>query len=354
MKAAVFYGKNDVRIEERPKPKAGPNQLVVKIDYVGLCGTDADAYKTGSFLKHGMVLGHENIGTVTELGAGVDGYAVGDRLICGPPTYCAVHCPPCDRGDTNICANALANTRGIGGPDGGYAEYMLVQDVKNAILVKLPGNVDPKEAVLFDVICVAIHAIRLSCFRPGDNVVVSGGGGPVGLSAVRLLRAAGARRIAVLQTGPIKRPKLLEFGADLCIDPNETDDIAGKLRDFFGTGEEADVCFECAGNKTSLYNCLRYCTRPGGQVVMVGQVTQPADNIVPSDFFVKEISIQPSFVFTAKDVNIYADMLSTGKISFPGMITGIIPLEECVEKGLNLPREERRKHIKILIDPSMR
>jgi len=352
MKVAVFYGKEDVRIEERQKPKAGKGQLVVKMDYAGLCGTDVDAYLTGSFLAPGMVLGHENIGTVAEVGPGVEGYSVGDRLICGPPSFCEALCPACQRGDTSICHNALEVTRGIGGPDGGYAEYMLVQDVRHAILIKLPEEIDSKDAGLYDVVCVGIHAIRVSRFAFGDNVVVSGGGGPVGMSMVRLLKAAGARKLVVLQRGNIKTEMIKRMGADLVIDPEKEQDIAGVIRAFFGTGELADVAFECAGSKQSLFNCLEYATRQGGQVMMVGQITEPIDNIIPSDSFVKELDMQFSFVYTARDINIYIDMLKSKKIDFPGMVTGIIPLEDCVEKGLGLPHEERRKHVKILIDPA--
>jgi (R,R)-butanediol dehydrogenase/meso-butanediol dehydrogenase/diacetyl reductase len=352
MKAAVFYGKGDVRIESRPIPKAGPNRLVVKIKYAGLCGTDVDAYLTGGFLSPGMVLGHENIGTVVEVGEDVEGYAVGDRLLCGPPSFCAARCPSCGRGETNICANALKRTRGIGGPDGGYAEYMLIEDVRHAILFKLPPDVDMKDAVLYDVVCVGIHAIRISRLRFGDNAVVSGGGGPVGLSMVRLLKASGIRNLIVLQRGAHKTEKLKEYGADLIIDPDATEDIAATIRDFLGTGEVADITFECAGTKQSLYNCLEYATRPGGRVVMVGQITEPIDNIVPSDCFVRELDLRFSFVFTARDVEIYLDMLGSGKIDFPGMITDVISLNDVVERGLGLAHELRRKHIKILIDPS--
>ncbi|MDR3295958.1 MAG: alcohol dehydrogenase catalytic domain-containing protein [Clostridiales Family XIII bacterium] len=352
MKAAVYYGKHDVRMEDRPVPKAGPNQMVVKINYVGLCGTDVDAYQTGNFLRRGMVPGHENIGTVTEIGEGVTGYSLGDRLLCGPPSFCEALCASCQRGETNICVNALETTRGIQGPDGGYAAYMLLQDVSHAVLVKIPDAFDLKTAVLYDVVCVGIHAIRISRFRFGDNVVVSGGGGPVGLSMVRLLKASGARNIVVLQRGTHRSEILKRYGADLIIDPETTEDIRGAIVDFFGTGELADIVFECAGTKQSLKNCFAYATRLGGQAVMVGQVTEAIDNIVPSDYFVKELDLQFSFVFTAKDVEIYIDMLKDGKIDFREMVTGVIPLADVVEKGLGLVRDERRKHIKILIDPS--
>lgn len=95
MKAAVFYGKDNIRIEERPRPSAGPNQLVVKIDYCGVCGTDVESYQTGMLVQPVIVLGHENIGTVVETGVGVTDFAVGDRILCGPPSFCKESCEPC-------------------------------------------------------------------------------------------------------------------------------------------------------------------------------------------------------------------------------------------------------------------
>ena len=205
MKVAAFYGKGDVRIEDRPIPTPGPNQLVVKINYVGVCGTDVEFYKGGypPFVHLPMVLGHENVGTVTAVGEGVTEYQVGDRILCGPPSHCAEDCPSCQRGETNICIYGFPRTAGIGGPDGGYAEYMLVRDVKHTMLVKVPDGVDLKDAVLFDVICVALHGIRKSNFKVGDNVVVSGTG-PIGLSALQFLKAAGANKIIALGTSPSK------------------------------------------------------------------------------------------------------------------------------------------------------
>ena len=167
MKAVALYGKQDVRIVDRPMPTAGPNQLVVKINYVGICGTDVEFYQSGAvppFVQLPMVLGHENVGTVVEVGEGVTDYKVGDVILCGPPSHCAEDCPSCRQGKTNICINGFPRTAGIGGPDGGYAPYMLVRDVKHTMLVKVPEGVDLKDAVLFDVICVSLHGVRNSAF----------------------------------------------------------------------------------------------------------------------------------------------------------------------------------------------
>ncbi len=352
MKVAALYGKGDVRIEERPIPVPGPNQMVVKIQYVGVCGTDLEFYKGAypPFVKLPMVLGHENVGTVAAVGEGVTDYKVGDRLLCGPPSHCAEDCPSCRRGETNICINGFPRTAGIGGPDGGYAEYYLVQDVAHTMLVPIPDDVDFKDAVLFDVICVALHGVRKSNFKVGDNVVVSGTGS-IGLSAIQFLKAGGANKIIALGTSPSKYPLLKEYGADYCLNPKELgENLGAEIRKILGSEVGADVVFECAGNMNSLSNCIFHCVKPGGQVAVIGTIQEPM-NIVPGSFSIHEPDIIFTFVYTEEEVRMYLEMLAAGKIAFPNMVTDIIPLSDCVEKALD--RKDRSGMIKILIDPSL-
>ena len=351
MKVAAFYGKGDVRIEDRPIPTPGPNQLVVKINYVGVCGTDVEFYKGGypPFVHLPMVLGHENVGTVTAVGEGVTEYQVGDRILCGPPSHCAEDCPSCQRGETNICIYGFPRTAGIGGPDGGYAEYMLVRDVKHTMLVKVPDGVDLKDAVLFDVICVALHGIRKSNFKVGDNVVVSGTG-PIGLSALQFLKAAGANKIIALGTTSAKEPIIKAYGADYFINSKECQDLAGEIKKILGSEVGADVVYECAGNMKSLANCVYSCVKPGGQISVIGTIQEPMSNLVPGSFSIFEPNFQFSFTYTEDDVKIYLDMVASGKLTFPDMVTGVVSLDECVEKVF---AGDRRGQLKVLIDPSL-
>ena len=137
MKTAVLYGKQDIRIEDRPKPTAGPGQMVVKIEYVGICGTDIEFYKLGQTpTPLPKILGHENSGMVVEVGEGVTEFKVGDRVLCGPPAHCAEDCPCCQEGRTNICINGFPRTAGIGVPNGGYAEYLLIEDVAHTMIFR--------------------------------------------------------------------------------------------------------------------------------------------------------------------------------------------------------------------------
>ncbi|MDR1495852.1 MAG: alcohol dehydrogenase catalytic domain-containing protein [Clostridiales Family XIII bacterium] len=352
MKAAVLFGKQDVRVEERDIPVAGAGQMVVKIEYVGICGTDVEFYKNGHpFLERPIVLGHENVGTVHQVGEGVADFKIGDRVLLGPPGHCPEDCPSCKRGDTNICLYGLPRTAGIGGPDGGYAEYMLVRDVAHTMILPVPENVDMKDAVLFDVICVSLHGIRKSKFKLGVNVVVSGAGS-IAFAAIRLLKAGGARTIIAIGTNPAKSPTLKAYGADYFIDAKSCDDIGGTIKGMLGSPVGADVVFECAGNNASLRNCVYEAVRPGGQVVVIGTIQEPMSGLIPGMFSVTEPEMLFTFVYTRDEVSMYLDMLDSGKIDFPNMVTDIVSLDDCVAKGL--AREDRRGQFKILIDPSMR
>lgn len=349
MKAGVFYGKGDLRVEDRPMPKAGPGQMVVKIDYCGVCGTDVEAYHYG-IVDPVIVLGHENVGTVYEVGEGVEGFQPGDKVLCGPPSYCAEGCASCKSGRPNICTYGFSRTAGIGGPDGGYAEYMLVQDVAHTMVIHIPDSVDPKDAVLFDVICVSLHGLRRSNFKVGDTVAISGTG-PIGLAAIQLAKAAGARKVVAIGTNSKKFPLLRSYGADVCINAKECGDLSAAVRAAVGNPEGADVTMECAGNQASLLNCLHHIARNGSQVILVGIVGEPLDRTVLAPVIPREIDLLSSFVYTPEEIEIYLDMLSTGKIRFPDMVTDVISLDDVVEKGLD--RKDKTGQIKILIDPTL-
>lgn len=352
MKVGVFYGKGDIRIEERPVPEPGPGQMLVKIAYVGICGTDIEFFKDGGvppFMKVPLVLGHENCGVVAKLGEGVTKFKVGDRVLCGPPSHCPEDCPSCKEGKTNICIHAFPRTAGLGQYDGGYAEYLLIHDVEHTTIVPVPDNVDFKDAVLFDVICVSLHGIRNSQFKFGDDVVVSGTG-PIGLSAIQILKAAGANRIIALGTNSAKEPLIKSYGADYFINSKECKDLAGEIKKILGKEVGADVVYECAGNMNSLSNLVYDCVKPGGQVNVIGTIQQPMTELIPGRFSIFEPNMQFSFTYTEDDVRIYLQMSAAGKLHFPGMVTGVVSLDECVEKVF---ASDRKGQLKVLIDPSL-
>ena len=217
------------------------------------------------------------------------------------------------------------------------------------MIIKVPDNVPLEEAVLVDVICVALHGIRLSRFKIGDPVVVSGMG-PVGLSAVQFLKAAGAHPIIALDVTDEKESYALTYGADYFLNTAKEENVGEKIRSILGSDVGAEIAYECSGHPASVKTCALEAVRPGGQVMLIGTVQEPIDFTLgtPQIF---EIDFQSSFVYLQEEVEMYLNMLAAGKISFPGMVTDIIPLSECVEKGLD--RKDRSGMLKILIDPSL-
>ncbi|MDR0719435.1 MAG: alcohol dehydrogenase catalytic domain-containing protein [Treponema sp.] len=353
MKVLTFYKPGDMRLEERSIPHAGANQLVVKINYVGVCGTDVEFYAghIPPFIHLPMIPGHENTGTVVEVGEGVTGFQVGDRLICGPPSTCKEMCPSCRKGKTNICLNSFPQrTAGFGNLDGGFSEYLLIHDVAHTSLVKIPDNVDLKDAVLFDVICVALHALRISRFKAGDNVVVSGPGS-VGLSMIQFLKAGGANKIIVLGAYDESVQIAMQYGGDYFINAVKSKDIPRDIKKILDSDVCADMAFECAGNPASYLNCIT-CIRPGGQMVCVGTISEPV-TLIPSHFSPMEFDFQYSFVYTKEEIKMYMDMLASKKVGFPGMVTGVFSMEDVVEKYIGAPMASRKEHLKVLIDPGL-
>jgi 2-desacetyl-2-hydroxyethyl bacteriochlorophyllide A dehydrogenase len=328
MKAAVYTGVKKIEFQDRPMLKAGPGEVVVKIKYCGICGTDVHIYFEG-ILPPGIVLGHENVGTVAEVGEGVEGWEVGDRVIAGPPGPCG-KCYYCLHGKPSICVYGFEQTNGLR-RDGGMAEYMLVKDPKY-MLTQIPDHVPFEDAVLMDCIATAYRGIMQSTFRMGDNVVVSGAAS-IGLSLIQLLKIGGAGHITVLQPSPMKREMALKLGGDVAFNPfDEGDQLRDKVMALYD-GIGADIAFECAGTHESFQTCLGL-VKAGGQVLNLG-VTEKPTTVVPAAMVLRELDIKSSLAYDYEDVRKCLNYLATGRFKVKGLLSDIIPLDDLVEKGFN-------------------
>ena len=328
MKVAVYEGVKSIKFEERPIPRAGPGEAVIKIKYCGICGTDMHIYFEG-ILPPGIILGHENVGTVAESGPGVNEFKVGDKVVAGPPGPCG-KCYYCLHGKPSICVDGFENTNGLR-RDGGMAEYMLVRDARQ-MLFKIPDSVSFEDAVLIDTIATAYRGIIQSAFKLGDNVVLIGAGA-IGLSAIQFLKIGGARHITVLQRSPKKREFAAKFGADLVLNPEEEGDaLLGKVMGLYG-GIGADIAFECAGTPQAFELCLTL-VRAGGQVLNLGVTESPA-SVAPAFIVLRELDIKSSLAYGGEEVHKCLYYLSSGKFSTKGLLSDVIPLGDLVEKGFN-------------------
>ena len=270
MRAAVFHGPGDIRVDEVPRPTAGPGEAVVRVTLTTICGTDVHILKGEYPVAPGTIVGHEPVGVIDELGAGVTGYEIGDRVLVGAITPCG-QCHACLSGKLSQCGHGTGY-EAIGGwrfgntIDGAQAEYVLVPNAQ-ANLAKIPQSLTDEQVVLLaDIASTGFSGAESGKVRIGDTVVVFAQG-PIGLCATAGARLMGAAQIIGVEGDPNRAAMALRMGADVVLDPATTDVVAEVKRMTSGAG--ADVAIEALGLQETFESALR-CVRPGGTVSSLG------------------------------------------------------------------------------------
>ena len=326
MKAVYYHGPRNVEFVDIPKPTAGPGQVVVKIVFCGICGTDIHAYSMEGIMNWELVLGHESVGYVEEIGEGVDFVKVGDRVAVGPPGDCGA-CYSCNTGNPNTCVNGFPNTLGIGpGTQGAYAEYILSKFPQNE-LFKIPEGVSFEQAVLFDVMGVSLHAVRRSDQRPGDNVVVSGAGS-IGLSVIQAAKLGGPTNLIAFDPLESKRKLALECGADYAFDPASEADMA-NAKEILSHAPGAHVCYEAAGHPSSVQTCIDLCMN-SGQIMMIGNDGRPYQ-LVTAAVGHRQLDLKFSFVYTKEEILMLFDLIGKGAIDVKPYSIHKAPLGDAIK-----------------------
>ncbi|HOX11447.1 MAG TPA: zinc-dependent alcohol dehydrogenase family protein [Spirochaetia bacterium] len=279
MKAAVLYGKGDLRMEDRGVPVPGAGEVLVRIRACGVCGTDAALFRGEYPAAFPVVIGHEFSGEVAALGKDVGGFKVGDRVTADPNVLCG-SCGYCRGGLGHLCSRV--SSMGVH-RDGADAEYALVPAVN---LYTFPETLAFEEAAFTEPLACAVHGVDLAGVRTGDTVLVLGAGGMGNLIA-QLARLSGAARVVVSEPIAMRRDRALENGATDAIDPG-AGDVGEALRRINPLG--ADVVFEVAGHVGLQAQAVRL-ARKGGTVVWFG--VAPPDKVAEvSPFYVNENEIR--------------------------------------------------------------
>ena len=264
MRVAELYQPRRFRLIEAIPAEPGPGEIQVKVDAVGICGSDLHYFSDGGIgdlpCAYPMVLGHEPAGTVLKAGPGVSGWSAGDRAALEPAIYC-YHCEFCLTGRHNVCSNI----RFLSMPqDPGFFRECVNLPVAN--LLPLPRELSLEEGTLFEPLAVALHSMQFAALRLGETVVVFGAG-PIGLLTIAMLRLSGAGRIWSVEPVAARRELALKMGADAAIDPAAADPVRELLRETGGRG--VDAAIDCAARGESLNQAIR-ATRNAGRVVMTG------------------------------------------------------------------------------------
>jgi alcohol dehydrogenase len=270
MRATVFHGPEDIRVEEVPRPHAGPGEAVVKVTLTTICGTDIHIVKGEYPVKPGLVIGHEPVGVIAELGAGVTGYEVGERVLVGAITPCG-QCHACLSGVSSQCGHgtgyeAMGGWRFGNTIDGAQAEYLLVPFAQ-ANMAKIPADVTDEQVVLLaDIASTGFSGAESGGVKIGDAVVVFAQG-PIGLCATAGARLMGASLVIGVDSDPVRLAMSRTMGADVTLDFTKVDVIEEVKRLTHGYG--ADVAIEALGTQQTFESALRS-LRPGGTLSSLG------------------------------------------------------------------------------------
>lgn len=270
MRAAVFHGPGDIRVDEVPRPIPGPGEAVIRVTLTTICGTDVHIFKGEYPVRAGLIVGHEPVGVIDQLGPGVVGYEIGDRVLVGAITPCG-QCHACLSGKLSQCGHGTGY-EAIGGwrfgntIDGAQAEYLLVPSAQ-ANLAKIPESLSDEQVVLLaDIASTGFAGAESGKVRIGDTVVVFAQG-PIGLCATAGAKLMGAARVIGVDGDSNRAAMALRMGADLVLDP-ATVDVVAEIKRLTG-GAGADVAIEALGLQETFENALR-CVRPGGTVSSLG------------------------------------------------------------------------------------
>jgi (R,R)-butanediol dehydrogenase/meso-butanediol dehydrogenase/diacetyl reductase len=343
MRAAVFHelGK-PLQIETVARPQAGSGEIVLKVHYCGICGSDLHATHPGVFVvPDGTILGHEFAGEIVESGA--PGWKVGEMATALPNNACE-DCRKLGLGECKDNLGIMCPKNTLTGfhpsAQGAYAEY--VKFSSNEAL-RLPSAVKSREGAAVEPLAVGLHAVNKGKVTVGERVLIMGGG-PIGLAVAAFAKLAGARDVVVSEFAPARREAAGALGATAVIDPSRED-----VGEVFArkTGAQPDVIFECVGVPGMIQKAVDL-SKPFGRIVVVG-VCMVEDAMTPISAIFKETNIQYVLGYGRPDWRLVLDLLDSGRVDPKPMITNVIGLDELPSafEALRKPTTQ----IKVMVRP---
>jgi len=343
MKAVRFYGQNDIRLEDIPIPKVEAGGLLVKVEACAICGTDLKMYLKGDpRVPTGQTIGHEFVGRITEVGSGVTGFKVGERVTMATSISCG-RCGFCRLGHTNRCDHLTPISRHY---PGAFADYLAVPPagVQGGNAVKVPSTLGDLAALAEPLSCV-INAQILAGVKLGDTVVVIGCG-PLGALHTQAARANGATKILVIQRSEARRQLAARLNVDAVINPAESDPVSQVMALTDGLG--ADVVIVCAPDPAAQTQGLAL-ARKGGRVNFFAGLPKGQSEIMVDTRLIhyRELLVSGGSDSTPYHVELAVQLLAGGRIS-EHIITHRLALDRF-EEGLGLMKASQG--LKILLKP---
>jgi alcohol dehydrogenase len=351
MLATVFHGKDRISVEEVEKPRPGPGQAVIRVTLTTICGTDLHILRGEYPVQPGLIIGHEPVGVIDELGAGVTGYQVGDRVLVGAITPCG-QCNACLSGHLAQCGHgegyeALGGWRFGNKINGAQAEYLLVPHAM-ANMAKIPKELSDEQVVLLaDIASTGLSGAESAKIKIGDSVVVFAQG-PIGLCATAGAKLMGAALVIGVDGDSNRLHMARQMGADVVLDYRELDVVAEvkKL-----TGQGADVAIEALGTQQTFESALRS-LRPGGTLSSLGVYSGKLE--IPYDAFAAGIGdhrIVTTLCPGGKErMRRLMQMVRFDRLDLTPLLTHTFPLSDIVQ-GYELFGARREGVLKVAIKP---
>ena len=321
MKVAVMEGIGKMGYTQRPIPNPKDNEVLVKLEYVGICGSDMHYYETGAIgdyvVEPPFVLGHEPGGTVVEVGRNVKHLKVGDRVALEPGKTCG-HCEFCREGKYNLCPDVVFfATPPV---DGVFQEYVAHEA---DLCFKLPDNVSTLEGALIEPLAVGFHAANQGGAHAGQTAVVMGAG-CIGLVSMMALKAEGVSRVYVVDVMQKRLDKALELGANGVINGKDEDAVEAVRKLTGGTG--CDLVIETAGTEITTRQAI-HMTKKGATIVLVGYSKTGEMTLPMSLALDKELTFKTVFRYR----HIYPmaiDAVAAGRVNLKGIVTDIFDFDD--------------------------
>jgi len=347
MQAAVYYGQNDMRLETVPVPRIGPGELLVRIHTCGICGTDLKKISTGSHSAP-RIFGHEMAGVVVARGAGVSGYAEGDRVMVFHHIPCG-GCYYCQRKVFSQCPvyKKVGTTAGLGEPSGGgFAEYIRVMDwIVEKGVIRIPDSVSFEQASHIEPVNTVWKGIETLAVQKGETVLVIGQG-PIGLMLGKLAQRAGANVI----TSDLFPQRLTigeRYGLSQSIDASQVDVVRAIRERTEGRGADAVIL---AVGGSSLIRPAIDAARFGGRILLFAQTVRGEVVIDPASVCVDEKTLLGSYSASVELNEEVARFVFSGEMDLAGLYSHRFPLEQSLD-ALRLAAHPQPDTMKIAIQP---
>jgi (R,R)-butanediol dehydrogenase / meso-butanediol dehydrogenase / diacetyl reductase len=338
MKAAVMRGTQRMVVEDMPTPEPGPYQVLIKIKYSALCGSDVHRFQYG-MANDGSVLGHEFIGEVVQTGRDVTRLKEGDRIVGGGGT------PPVGT-VSSLSSGERYSARTVGLEQtriGGFAEYIAMDEWRPLLI---PEGVSDELAVLAEPASIAVHAVRTSKFSIGDTTMVMGAG-PIGLLVMQVLKAAGAAAVYVSEPSAARAASARALGADLVLNPMD-ENIVERMLEFSG-GPGLPVAFDAAAAKPTFQQGMEMLRR-GGQLLVVSMAWEDVD-LRTVDWIGREVEMKAAYGSEPADWQTVLNLMERGQLSEKSMVTddSFIGWDEMQSSMTRLMKPD--EHVQLVLVP---